>query len=158
MANQGAGKRFDPYRNFKFKVRIDNKIVAGLNKMSALKKSTEAIDWWEGGDNFNPRRLPGKTKYEPITLEKGFTTDKVFEDWANLVNKYEGNVIDSEKFRKNIQIHVCNMNGETQITYNILDCWVSEFQAVPDMDVSQNGVAIQTIKLENEGFERAQGK
>ncbi len=155
MANQGKAERFDPYRNFRFKVSIDGQVVAGLSKMGALKKTTEGIDWWEAGDNFNPRRLPGKTKYEPITMEKGLTDDKVFEDWASLVNKYKGNAISPEKFRKNIQIMVCNMNGEPKITYNMFDCWVSEFQAVPDMDASQNGIAIQTIKLEHEGFERA---
>ncbi len=155
MANEGKAQRFDPYRNFKFKVGIDGVIVAGLSKMSALKKTTEGIDWWEGGDNFNPRRLPGKTKYEPVTLEKGMTNDRIFEDWANLVNKYKGNAMTPEIFRKNIQIHVCDMNGAPKITYNLFDCWVSEYQAVPDMDTSQNGVAIQSIKLENEGFERA---
>jgi phage tail-like protein len=155
MANEGKAKRFDPYRNFRFKVGIDGTIVAGLNKMSGLKKTTEGIDWWEAGDNFNPRRLPGKTKYEAITLERGLSDDKVFEDWANLVNKYKGNVIALENFRKNIQLHVCDMNGAPQITFNIFDCWVSEFQAVPALDASQNGVAIQSIKLEHEGFERA---
>ena len=154
MANTGKAQRFDPYRNFKFKVKINNEVVAGLSKMSAIKKSTEGIDWFEAGDNFNPRRLPGKTKYEPITLEKGMTEDKVFEDWANLVNKFQGNLIAPDNFRKDIQIQVCNMNGEPVVTFNIFSCWVSEFQAVPDMDVTQNGVAIQTIKLENEGFDR----
>ncbi|CAB1085079.1 hypothetical protein D1AOALGA4SA_12574 [Olavius algarvensis Delta 1 endosymbiont] len=154
MANTGKAQRFDPYRNFKFKVKINNEVVAGLSKMSSLKKSTEGIDWFEAGDNFNPRRLPGKTKYEPVTLEKGMTEDKVFEDWANLVNKFQGNLIAPDNFRKDIQIQVCNMNGEPVVTFNIFSCWVSEFQAVPDMDVTQNGVAIQTIKLENEGFDR----
>ena len=154
MANTGKAQRFDPYRNFKFKVKINNEIVAGLSKMSALKKSTEGIDWFEAGDNFNPRRLPGKTKYEPITLEKGMTEDKVFEDWANLVNKFQGNVMAPDNFRKDIQILVCDMNGAPKITFNVFNCWLSEFQAVPDMDVTQNGVAIQTIKLENEGFDR----
>lgn len=154
MANQGKAQRSDPYRNFRFKVKIDGQVVAGLNKMSALKRTTEGIDWWEAGDNFNPRRIPGKTKYEPITLEKGMTDDKVFEDWANLVNKYKGNAINLEQFRKNIQLMVCDLNGTPKITFNLFDCWVSEFQAVPDMDVSQNAVAIQHIKLEHEGFER----
>ncbi len=157
MANQRAVKKFDPYRNFKFKVSIEGNIVAGLNKMSTLKKNTEGIDW-RRGDNSNLKSLPGRTTYEPITLERGLTESKMFEDWANLFHKYEGSVIDKDNFRRNIQIHVCDMNGEPKTTYNIIDCWVSEFQAVPDMDVSQNGVVIQTIKLENEGFERAYTK
>ncbi len=153
MANQGKAKRFDPYRNFRFKVKIDGQVVAGLSKMTALKKTTEGIDWFEAGDNFNPRRLPGTTKYEAVTLEKGMTDDKIFQEWSDLVNKYKGNAIKAEEFRKDIQIMVCDLNGTPKLTYNIFSCWVSEFQAVPDMDVTQNGVAIQTIKLENEGFE-----
>jgi phage tail-like protein len=153
MAGQVRATKLDPYRNFRFKVVINEKVVAGLNKMSGLKKTTEGIDWWEAGDNFNPRRLPAKTKYEAITLEKGMTDDKIFEDWAGLVNNHKGNII-AENFRKNIQLHICDLNGEPKIKYNIFDCWVSEFQAVPAMDASQNGVAIQTIKLEHEGFER----
>ena len=33
--------RFDPYKNFKFRVKWDGRTVAGLNKMSALKRTTE---------------------------------------------------------------------------------------------------------------------
>ena len=101
MANPAKGLRFDPYRNFRFKVLINEKVVAGLSKMTALKKTTEAIEWWEAGSNFKPLRLPGKTKYEPITMEKGLTTDTVFETWANLVNSPgETNMTAVPLFRK----------------------------------------------------------
>ncbi len=151
MAGQVRAMKLDPYRNFRFKVVIDNKIVAGLSKMSGLKKTTEGIDWWEAGDNFNSRRLPGKTKYEAITLERGMTDDPVFEQWAGQVNNHKGNTM-AENFRKNIQLHICDHNGAAKLKFNVFDCWVSEFQAVPALDASQNGVAIQTIKLEHEGF------
>ncbi len=149
MTNKGKANLFDPYRNFKFKVKIDSQVVAAFSKMDALKKTTEGINWFEAEHNGNFRSLPSKTKYEPVTLEKGITNNKIFEEWSALVNKSAGNAIKAEKFQKDIQIMVCDLNGTPKLTYNIYNCWVSEFQAVPDMDANQNGVAIQTIKFEN---------
>ncbi len=152
MSNQGKAKLFDPYRNFRFKVKIDGQVVAGFSKMNVLKKITEGTNWVEAGDNRNFRCLPSKTKYEPVTLEKGITDDKIFEEWSTLVNKSTDNATKAGKLQKDIQIMICDLNGTPELTYNIYNCWVSEFQAVPDMDATQNSVAIQTIKFENEGF------
>lgn len=147
--------RFDPYRNFKFRVKWDGKYVAGLSKCGALKKTTEKTDWREGGDPSTSRALPGKTTYEAITLEAGVTHDIAFEEWANLVNNFQGDAAMSLKsFRKDITIDVFNEAGQKVISYNVFRCWVSEFQALPELDASANAVAIQTIKLENEGWER----
>lgn len=150
--------RFDPYRNFKFKVKWDNKYVAGLSKCSALRKTTETTDWREGGDPSGSRKLPGKTSYEAITLEAGVTHDTAFEAWANLVNNYQGDAAMSLKnFRKDITIDVFNLQGSKVLSYNVYRCWVSEYQALPELDAAGNAVAIQTIKLENEGWERDTG-
>ena len=147
--------RFDPYRNFKFKVKWDGKYVAGLSKSSALKKTTEMTEWREGGDPSASRRLPGKTSYEAITLEAGVTHDTAFEEWANLVNNFQGDATMSLKnFRKDVIIDVFNEAGQKVISYNVYRCWVSEYQALPELDAAGNAVAIQTIKLENEGWER----
>ena len=148
--------RFDPYRNFKFRIKWDGKYVAGLSKCSALKKTTETTDWREGGDPTNSRKLPGKTSYEAITLEAGVTHDTAFEDWANKVNNYQSDAAMSLKnFRKdNITIDVFNLQGKKVLAYNVYRCWVSEYQALPELDAGGNAVMIQTIKLENEGWER----
>ena len=147
--------RFDPYRNFKFKVKWDNQYVAGLNKCGALKKTTEKVDWREGGDPSTSRKLPGKTSYDAITLEAGITHDTTFEEWANKVNNFQGDAAMSLKnFRKDITIDVFNEAGQKVISYNVHRCWVSEYQALPGLDASANAVMIQTIKLENEGWER----
>lgn len=147
--------RFDPYRNFKFKVKWDNAYVAGLSKCSALKKTTESTDWREAGDPSSSRKLPGKTSYDAITLEAGVTHDTAFEEWANSVNNFEGDASMSLKnFRKDITIDVFNLGGQKVLSYNVYRCWVSEFQALPELDAAGNAVAIQTIKLENEGWER----
>jgi phage tail-like protein len=147
--------RFDPYRNFKFKIRWDNQYVAGLHKCSALRRTTEVTEWREAGDPTASRKLPGKTKYEPITLEVGVTHDTAFEDWANLVNNFQGDAAMSLKnFRKDMTIDVFNLAGQKVLSYNVYRCWVSEYQALPDLDAAGNAVMIQSIKLENEGWER----
>ena len=147
--------RYDPYRNFKFRIKIDNVYVAGLNKCTALKKTTEMVEWREGGDPSTTHKLPGKTKYDPITLTAGVSHDSTFEDWANLVNNFQGDAATSLKnFRKDIIIDVFNEADQKVLSYHLFRCWVSEFQTLPDLDASANAVMIQTVKLENEGWER----
>jgi len=148
--------RHDPYRTFKFQVLIDGQPVAGLKKMTALKKTTEAVDWRTGGDPTHVRKLPGGTKYEAITLEQGLTHDPVFEQWANLVNNIDGDAgMSLLNFRKDIVINVLNLQGAVAISYQVKRAWVSEYQALPDFDAgTTNTVGIQTIKLEHEGWDR----
>lgn len=147
--------RFDPYHNFKFKIKWDGQYVAGLSKCSALKKTTESTPWYEAGDQSGPHKIPGKTTYDPITLSAGVTHDPIFEAWANLVNNYQGEASMSLKnFRKDITLEVCNLQGKTVLAYNVFRCWVAEYQPIPELDASGNAVMIQTIKLEHEGWNR----
>jgi len=147
--------RFDPYLGFKFKIKWDGKYVAGLNKCGALKRTTEVTPWYEGGDSSGPHQIPGKSKYDAITLEAGVTHDTTFEEWANRVNNFQGDAASSlATFRKDITIEVHNTQGVTVLAYNVFRCWVSEYQALPQLDASGNAVMISTIKLENEGWVR----
>lgn len=148
--------RHDPYRTFKFQILIDGKPVAGLKKMGALKRKTEAIKWRTAGDPSKERILPGGTSYEPIALEQGLSHDPVFENWANLVNNIEGDAAMSLKnFRKDIVINVLNLQGQVAISYKVFRAWVSEYQAVPEMDAgTMNAVGIQTLTLQHEGWQR----
>jgi len=148
--------RYDPYRTFKFQVLIGGKPVAGLKKMSALKRKTEPIKWRSAGDPSSERILPGGTTYEPITLEQGLSHDPVFEDWANLVNNINGDAAMSLKnFRKDIVINVLNLQGKVAISYKVFRAWVSDYQALPDLDAgTTNAVGIQTMTLQHEGWQR----
>ncbi|MGA3244214.1 MAG: phage tail protein [Bacteroidota bacterium] len=147
--------RFDPYKGHKFRIKWDGKYVAGLSKCSALKKTTEMTEWREGGDPSASRKIPGKTKYDAITLSAGVTHDDTFEKWANLVNNFQGDAAMSLKnFRKDVTIDVFNEANQQVFSYHVFRCWVSEYQALPELDASGNAVMIQTIKLENEGWER----
>jgi phage tail-like protein len=149
--------RFDPYKNFKFRVKWDGKYVAGVSKVGALKRTTDVTDHREGGDPSTVRRTPGQTKYEAITLERGVTHDTEFEKWANKVWNFGaglGSEVSLKDFRKDIIIEVCNEAGQVAIAYKVYRCWVSEFQALPELDAGGNAIAIQSLKLENEGWER----
>jgi phage tail-like protein len=149
--------RFDPYKNFKFRVKWDGRYVAGVSKVSALKRTTEMVEHREGGDPSTTRKSPGKTKYEAVTLERGVTHDLEFERWANKVWNFGaglGQEVSLKDFRKDISIEVYNEAGQKVLAYNLFRCWVSEYQSLPDLDASANAIAIQTIKLENEGWER----
>ena len=147
--------RFDPYKNFKFRVKWDGRYVAGISKVSALKRTTEVVEHREGGDPSSGRKSPGRTKYEPITLERGVTHDVAFEQWVNKVwNFQSNNEVSLQDFRKDIIIDLFNEAGQKVISYKVFRCWVSEYQALSDLDGNANAVAIQTIKLENEGWER----
>jgi phage tail-like protein len=150
-------ERFDPYKNFKFRIKWDGRYVAGVSKISALSRTTEVVEHREGGDPSTVRKSPGQTKFEAITLERGVTHDTEFEKWANKVwnlGSGLGSEVSLRDFRKDVIIEVYNEAGQLAISYNVLRCWPSEFQALPELDASANAVAIQTLKLENEGWER----
>ncbi|HRQ40321.1 MAG TPA: phage tail protein [Chloroflexota bacterium] len=152
-------ERFDPYKNFKFRVFwVGNTTpVAGISKVGALKRTTEVVKHRDGGDPSSSRKSPGRTEYEAITLERGVTHDKEFEQWANKVWNYGaglGAEVALKDFRKDIIIEVYNEAGQLALRYKVYRCWVSEFQAQADLDANANAVLIQTLKLENEGWER----
>jgi phage tail-like protein len=150
-------KRFDPYKNFKFRVMWDGVYVAGVSKMTALKRTTEVVKHRSGGDPSTSRKTPGRHEWEPITLERGVTHDLAFEAWATKVwhlGAGLGSETSLSDFRKDIIIEVYNEAGQKALAYKVYRCWVSEFQALPDLDANANAVAIQTLKLENEGWER----
>jgi phage tail-like protein len=149
--------RVDPYKNYKFRVKWDGHYVAGISRVSALVRMTEVVEHREGGDPSTSHKSPGLTRYEPITLERGVTHDTAFEDWANLVWKLGaglGAEVALKEFRKDIIIEFYNEAGQSVLAYKVYRCWVSEYQALPDLDADANAVAIQHIKLENEGWER----
>src|SRR5262245_19701625 len=152
-------KRFDPYKNFKFRVKFGASpaFVAGVSKIGALKRTTEVVKHREGGDPSSTRKSPGRSEYEAISLERGVTHDPEFERWANKVWNYGsglGSEVSLKDFRRDIRIEVYNEAGQLVLAYNVFRCWVSEFQAQADLDANANAVLIQSIKLENEGWER----
>jgi phage tail-like protein len=153
-------QRFDPYKNFKFRLKWDGKYVAGVSKVSTLKRTTEVVKHREGGDPSSSRKSPGRTEYDAITLERGVTHDLEFERWASKVWQYGaglGAEVSLKDFRKDIIIELYNEAGQLAIAYKVYRCWVSEFQPLPDLDANANAVAIAKLKLENEGFERDTG-
>lgn len=150
-------ERFDPYKNFKFRVKWDGDYVAGISKVSGLKRTTEVVKHREGGDPSTSRKSPGRTEYEAVTLERGVTHDVAFEQWISKVWNHGaglGSEVSLADFRKDIILEMYNEAGQLVISYNLFRCWPSEYQPLPDLDANANAVAIQTLKLECEGWER----
>ena len=147
--------RIDPYKNYKFRIIMDNIPVLGVSKVSALKRTTEVIKHRSGGDNSHEHKTPGRTTYDAITLERGVTHNIEFEQWANKIHTYDSdkmmNLVD---FKKELILEVMNEKSQVALRYNLHKCWVSEFTAIPDLDANANAIAIESIKIEMEGWTR----
>jgi phage tail-like protein len=153
--------RKDPYKNYKFRILWDTdgsgnlKPILGVSKVSALKRTTEVVTHRSGGDNSRDHKSPGRTSYEGITCERGITHDLEFEKWANKVHSHDGDTtMDLVGFKKPLILEVMNEKGHVALRYNLHDCWVSDFTAVPDLDANANAFAIESLKIELESWQR----
>jgi phage tail-like protein len=148
-------KRKDPYKSFKFLVRWDNDIVMGVSKVSALKRTTEVVKHRDGGDNSTDHKSPGRTTYDAITMERGLTHDPKFIEWAEKVHAYAGDpAMDLADYKKELTLEMLNEQGQVAFRYFLHDCWVSDFTSLPELNANANAVAIESIKIELEGWER----
>ena len=147
--------RFDPYKNYKFRIVWDGRTVLGVSKVGALKRTTEVVKHRSGGENSTDHKSPGRTTYDSLTMDRGITHDLKFEKWANLVHPFSGDTaMDLANYKKELTLEVLNEKGHVAKRYFLHNCWVSEFTAVPDLDANANAVAIETLKIELEGWER----
>jgi phage tail-like protein len=149
--------RVDPYKTFKFRVVWDGRPVAGISRVGGLVRRTEVVAHREGGDPSVAHVSPGQTSFAPIRLERGLTHDTAFEAWAASVWRAgapRGAEMGLADFRKDIRIELMNEAGQIAFAWTVFRCWVSEYQALPDLDAGANTVAIETITLQHEGFER----
>ena len=148
-------KRVDPYKNFKFRILWDDKPVMGVSKVGALKRTTEVVKHRDGGDNSTDHKSPGRTTYDAISVERGITHDPEFEAWANKVHPYSGDTaMDLAAYKKNLTLEMMNEKGHVVYRYFLYDCWVSEYTAIPELNANANAVAIESLKIELEGWDR----
>lgn len=157
MAKFTKNARLDPYKNFKFLLFFEGRPdpVAGISKISPLKRTTEVVSYRDGGDPSTPRHAPGASKFEAITFERGVTHDPDFEEWASLVYNTEGDgAVSLAGYKRNLLIKVNNLQGVPVKAYRVFRCWVSEYTALAELDANANAVLIESIVVQNEGFER----
>ena len=153
MTESSSGSvNLDPYKTYRFRLKWDGRYVAGISRVGALRRSTEVVRHSEGGDPNSIRKSPGRTEYDAVTLERGVTHDPEFERWADLVARPGDSPI--KDFRKDLILELYNEAGQLVLAYRLFRCWVSEYQALPDLDANSNAVAIEIIKVETEGWER----
>src|SRR6266849_9460909 len=147
--------RKDPYKNYKFRVKWDGRPVLGVSQAGALKRTTNVVPHRSGGDNGSETKSPGRTPYDGLTLERGITHDLEFEKWANKIHPFAGDVaMDLVAYKKELTLEVMNEKGHVALRYFLHGCWVSDFTAVPALDANANAVAVESIKIELEGWER----
>ena len=147
--------RVDPYKNFKFRILWDGKPVMGVSKVGALKRTTEVVKHRDGGDNSTDHKSPGRTSYDAISVERGITHDPEFEAWANKVHPYAGDTaMDLAAYKKNLTLEMMDEKGHVVYRYFLYDCWVSEYTAIPELNANANAVAIESLKIELEGWDR----
>ena len=157
MAKFTKNARLDPYKNFKFLLFFEGRPdpVAGISKISPLKRTTEVVSHRDGGDQSTPRHAPGASKFEAITFERGVTHDPDFEEWASLVYNTDGDAaVSLAGYKRNLLIKVNNLQGTPVKAYRVFRCWVSEYTALAELDANANAVLIESIVVQNEGFER----
>jgi phage tail-like protein len=149
--------RLDPYKNFKFRVRWEGRVVAGISSVSPLRRTTEVFEFRSGADPSLSRRMPGLTTFGPVTLERGVTHDNDFERWANQVWSLSGGLgaeVSLANFRRDVILDLLNEAGQVALSYRLRRCWPSEYVALPELRANGGGVAIQSLTLQNEGWER----
>jgi len=147
--------RLDPYKAFKFQVVLDGQVVPGVSRVSPLRRYTEPVDFRSGSFPSHFLKAPGTSKFDAIVLERGITHDTTFEDWAEAAYAPAGDAAMSlRNFRKDMRINLLNQQGTIVLSYMVFRCWVSEYQPLPELNANGNEVAVETIVLEHEGFER----
>ncbi len=145
----------DPYKNYRFRVKLDNNYVAGVSAVSAISKKIEGISYRAGDDDTTSYSTPGLTSYEPVTLSRGITKNIEFHNWAKTLNPAGG--YDQNNVRKDVTIELHDDSGAIgdktkKLSYKLLNCWVSEYKALPDLKADGNEIAIQSLTLQHEGF------
>ena len=160
MAFTATALTYDPYRKFKFLVKWEGQYVMAVHKVSSITKSIDAIDWRTGGDSNFGAKVPGLTKWEPITLERGLSADAAFQKWMIEVNRYtkaggqENEAV--HNFRKNLQIEMYDLQNDLVMTINVYNAWPSKL-TIADFDAKANELAIEHIELQNEGWDLTPG-
>jgi len=146
--------RYDPYRSFMFHVTVEGQVVAGVSKVGALSRSTEVVSHRPGNVASHQYHSPGLTSHEAIVLERGVTFDPAFHNWANEVYSPEGpGGISLRNFRKDIIVTLMNLQGVPVRAYRVYRCWPSAYTALPELSANDNAIAIQSLTLQNEGWE-----
>ena len=150
-------QRIDPYKNFKFRLKSSGQYVAGVSKVSALKRTSEVVAHRPGGAAPSATASLERTSFEPITLEQGVTESREFHEWASLARNFKagfGSDASRAGVRKDLYLELHNAAGQVVLAYRIYRCWVSEYQAMPELDATAHSIVFAHLKLEHEGWEQ----
>jgi len=136
----------DPYKNFRFLVEIDGIVQAGFSDVSGFGSNVEVVEYREGGDAANVRKLPGKVSYPDITLKWGVTDSRELYDWHLAA-------VNGAIQRKNGSIILLDDAAQEKIRWNFFGAWPSKWDGA-DFSAKGNDVAIDTLTVSCERLER----
>ena len=127
--------RFDPYKNFKFRLKWEGKYVAGVSEVSGLtpKRNTR--------ERSTARKIPGLRKHSNLTLKRGVMADRAFE--RSLERLYDELVLE-----------LFNEADAVIASYRLIHCRITKIEAAT-LDAKANEVAIESLELECEGLENS---
>jgi len=132
MLQPSAAQRFDPYKNYKFRLLDGDNVYFG-SKATGLVSSAGIVEYRPGDNSYpSPRKLPGRNKYEGITLQRGVTTDQSFSNWASGVMSYGsslGSEVPPKSYRKSIYLEFQNEAGQPVVSYRFSGNAIAEYPA-----------------------------
>ena len=139
-----VGSRSDPYRKFNFRVEIEDIPSADFLSVEGIEALTDVIHYREGGENPQPRKLPGLHKYSNITLKRGVTANRDLWDWRKTV-------LDGRTERRNGSIIILDEDREEVFRINFFNAWPCGWK-VGSLDALESEVLIEELELTVESF------
>ena len=143
-ANERA---YDPVPAFRFKVQLDNLPEAGFSEVSGLQLEVEVEDYPEGGQNTYVHKRPGRVKQSNVTLKRGIVSRRVW-DWF-----YE--IAQGTITRKTATIVLQDPSGQAKMAWDLEEAFPIKWVG-PDLNATQNNVAIESLELCYEGIKRTE--
>jgi phage tail-like protein len=129
----------------KFIVTVDALAFGSWTKVDGLKATYDVKEYVEGGQNAFVHKLPGRMKYENVTLQRAVTDET--NAVAAWVASFQGPAIR----RSAGQISICDVAGTVVYTWALTGLFPVSW-SVNGFDAAGNGIAIETLVLAHDGF------
>jgi len=140
----------DPGRNFRFRVKWNDRYAAGFADASPLPVDLKSPRRRESGGP--PPAIGPEGQGTPffINLDRGLAFDLSFEQWISMVRCYgpatgKGSLL--VEYKRPLTIEMSDEDGKVVRTYHLSRCWVTEYTAFPKPDALSTEIAIEHLRL-----------
>lgn len=142
----------DPVAGFSFTLEVagTTKMVGYFQEVSGIGSEHEKIEHKVVDVNGHElvQMIPGRLKWNEVTLKRGLTADISFWDWRDLV--VQG---DMEKARANCSIIMYDRNYNAIVRWDFINAWPSKITG-PSAKTDGNEFAVEELTLVHEGMKR----